>query len=119
MIRLFPVLLFPVVLLTACDSQTDSSIAVSDNVNNTEAVITNQKPLDLKLTPEMINRLPNLQSPAKAGEVTTETVVIIDPDKIKKKSTMGLSGEVFYDETSEDYLEAIDGGKINVEIKFK
>ena len=104
-------------LLTACDNTTNNHVTVEESRSiKTES---RDQPLDLTVTQGMLNSLESDQALTNQEENKMNDQLIINLEKKKSKPVVGVSGEVFYDETSEDYLQAIDGGRINVELKFK
>jgi len=110
-----PGLLFFLLLhlaLTGCDGSGDNQPA-SRTISN--QIQQKQKPIDLTISTEMVESLNKREKDFLAPVVIPSTSF----KSTKQESKLNLSGKVHIDDEEEDYIDAIDGGEVNVEIKFK
>ena len=112
-----------VILLAACVAEPDqhSAVATAGPVQTVvEPSVKSASPaLNLQITREMMDQLVAEETaamPAEQDGVHREKT--LDLQYKKAEPRVKLTGEVYYDEQATDYLEGIDGGRIDVEIKF-
>ena len=115
---LIPVLI-TLSFLHACDNKTAPNVPSTTHSNTNTVVTERTKQLDLSITPEMIDKLVGQQANGDFNSNVENNITILNLDYKKIESRIKVDGEVFYDTTQGDYLDAIDGGRVKIEIKFK
>ena len=100
-------------LLIACEQE--SSAPVKQRL---EKQTQKHEPLDLRLTPEMMEKLEGMNEQDMSSEEPVKESNMLDLKETTTESRIKLKGEIYFDETSEEYIKSIEGGKLDVEIKF-
>jgi len=115
-----------VIVLASCSQSPDPAAATAwhsrlPSTSGTSATAEPQRaarPLDLQVTRKMMDQL------VQPDEITDDHKQLLQPLPLlnlranHNESRIKLKGEVYYDETQENYLQAIDGGRLDIEIKF-
>ena len=86
--------------------------SVNDSIQSSD-----QPTLNLKVTEQMMNQVleenQNMDLPENADAPS------LNLEKKKSESRVNVKGEVYFDETQQDYMNAVEGGKIDVELRFQ
>lgn len=107
--------------------QKDSGVEVLEKSLEPVKIIeaNKRKPLDLDVTDEMVIQHEKTSQDINGWKKNTptnaslpETESLLDLKQKSDEKRVKLKGEVFYDGNNQDYIEAIEGGKVDVEIKF-
>lgn len=76
------------------------------------------RPLNLELSRDMLDQLVAEDS----AEVTSDRLLAstseLNLKRYKEESRVSLNGRLFYDASQGNYIDAIDGGKIDIQIRF-
>ncbi len=90
--------------------------AVTSSVNDS-IQSSDQPTLNLKVTEQMMDQVldenQNMDLPENADAPS------LNLEKKKSESRVNVKGEVYFDETQQDYMNAVEGGKIDVELRFQ
>jgi hypothetical protein len=98
--------------LIGCDGSSDnqpSNEAVSNPVH------LETPPINLNISSEMLESL-NVQDDDFLAPTETPSASLKNK---KQENKLNLSGKVHIDDEEDSYIDAIDGGEVNVEIKFE
>ena len=74
--------------------------------------------LDLQVTRDMMDQVVEQEAASDDNDAMVLPQPFLDLRQPDNPSRIKLKGEVYYDDTQENYLQAIDGGKLDIEIKF-
>ena len=76
------------------------------------------QPLDLQVSDDMMQRLVGQPDPENMQHFMSDKP-ILKLDKSREEPSLKFSGELYYDDESDEYLQSIEGGRLDIEIKFE
>ena len=97
--------------------QTQSKDGAVESSVNESIRPDDQPPLDLKVTEQMMEQVLEENQNVDLPENTDSPSLNLE--KKKSESRVNVKGEVYFDETQQDYMNAVEGGKIDVELRFQ
>ena len=118
------IILIVVVSFIVCDKKSDKSAEwpvnktpLTKNKTTTRAETNiSTRPLNLEITPDMIGTV--IDTDKDTSKQVSNKPGLFDTSPVKKKDKLNTSFGVYFDENKTGYLnpEAIEGGKIEIEI---
>jgi len=114
------------IMLTGCSQSPNPAAATAwhsrvSSISGTSATAVRQaasKPLDLQVTRKMMDQLLQPNEITDVHQQLLQPLPLLNLRANHDESRIKFRGEVHYDETQENYLQAIDGGRLDIEIKF-
>lgn len=108
-----------ITLMAGCDifDNNMSGSADKPNADNTSPNIssTTKHPVDLSVTPEMLEQLKQQETNFLATDKTLPAPFQDTP----KENNLSVSGKLHLNDDEEDYIEAVEGAEIKIEVKFE